>query len=175
MSEYSTTTTTVSTSSTNIDNNLTLTGTFTLDGYVINPNNASLDQILAYDGYAFVPTNIRKVLCSGSVPVVTTTGNYPDSTFVVTGTDAAGLIQWNTGNNVNAPGTSSLMFTLTFTKPKLNPPIVILTPASLQSTGVSGWQITFDQVTVTSFTPFIYLNNFAANTTYYFWYIIAGE
>lgn len=163
------------TASTTIDNDLTVTGELTLDGYVIDPSSASTSQVLAYDGYAFVPTDIQKVLCSGGTPTATTTGNYSDSTFTVTGTDAAGLIQWNTGSNVNSGGTSSLMFTITFAKPKLNPPFVILTPASLQSTGVSGWQITLDQVTTTSFTPFIYLNNFAPHTSYYFWYMIAGE
>lgn len=41
-----------------IDNNLTVTKTLTVDGYVVDPKNATAGQALVYNGSSFIATNI---------------------------------------------------------------------------------------------------------------------
>lgn len=162
----------VNVESVEIEYDTIIDGSLTIDGYKIDTTGTVIGQVLAYDGYAYVPSNIQGIICSGSTPTASVAGSYTDATFVITGTDAAGLIQWNTGSNVGNP---SLMFTITFAKAKINSPVVLLTSASLEASQISDWQLTFDQVSTTSFSPFAYDHSFIANTSYWFWYSVIGE
>lgn len=60
--------------------NATASGNISADGYTINPSNSSVGQVLAYDGYAYVPTTISSGITGTFANDQVLFGNVANST-----------------------------------------------------------------------------------------------
>lgn len=60
--------------------NAVISGNLTADGYTINPSNSSINQVLAYDGYAYVPTTISSGITGSFTNDQILFGNVANST-----------------------------------------------------------------------------------------------